>query len=362
MRGQVDFSGAQVTGDLSLQSAEIGGDLFCQPEGGQRTEIGGKAWLAGAKVRGQVDFSGAQVTGDLSLQSAEIGGGLFCQPEGGQRTEIGGKASLAGAKVTGAVVFSGAQVTGDLSLQGAEIGGGLFCRPADDQRTEIGGKASLAGAKVTGVVVFSGAQFAGDLSLHNAVVEGDLTLDGRSCPDGKIDLTRARVEELKIVDGLPPQVDTEGFRFQQIAFQRITLPDDRCYLKLLESSHPFRKSSYLFMENWLRNRGDDRSANHIYRHMRRRDRGEGKKGIFARLGDWILDWTIGYGTASYRLGIYFLLIIVATTWLFSRPEAAEPPTARRRVGRRAHGPTGAIPCTPHRRTGRVSRRSRWRCG
>ena len=77
------------------------------------------------------------------------------------------------------------------------------------------------------------------------------------------------------------------------------------------------------MENWLRNRGDDRSANHIYRHMRRRDRGEGKKGIFARLGDWFLDWTIGYGTASYRLGIYFLLIIVATTWLFSRPEAAE---------------------------------------
>ena len=94
------------------------------------------------------------------------------------------------------------------------------------------------------------------------------------------------------------------------------------------------------MENWLRNRGDDRSANHIYRHMRRRDRGEGKKGIFARLGDRILDLTIGYGTASYRLGIYFLLIIVATTWLFSRPEAAERTdgeTARRAASPRADG-------------------------
>ena len=130
----VDFSGTRVDGHLVLHSAviqagavegasakfelvRIDGNLVVSR---MQSDLG--LDLRNIKITGDVGLSGARVKGDLFLQAPRSGSGLFCRPEGGQPTEIGGKAWLVGAKVTGAVAFSGAQVTGDLYLRAPRLG------------------------------------------------------------------------------------------------------------------------------------------------------------------------------------------------------------------------------------------------
>ena len=125
--GPVEFSGAQVTGDLNLQAPRSGAACSARPSAASAPRsAAGRRWPRRGEGPGR--FIGARVTGDLSLQDAEIGGDLSCGPEGGQRTEIGGGASLAGAKVRGQVAFIGARVKEDLALQDADIGS-LFSGP-----------------------------------------------------------------------------------------------------------------------------------------------------------------------------------------------------------------------------------------
>jgi hypothetical protein len=291
--GQVLFDGIQISGDLDLQSAEIGMDLSCAVQNGQRTEIGDDAWLSGAKVGRDVHFSGAQIGRNLHLISADIGADLHCAVhEDGQRTEIGWGAWLYAAKVAGLVDFSGAQITGDLDLESVEIGKDLFCEAEEDgQRTEIGRNATFLGARI-----------------------GTAHLDGRSCPNGILNLSLAEFTKLEIQEALPRQIDTEGLRFQQLS-----LPNND-YQGFLAASKTFQKSTYRFTENWLRNRGEDREANKVYLAMRRRERREGPSG-FARLWGWFLDWSVGYGVRSHRLGIWLLAVLVLTVVLFSSPRS-----------------------------------------
>ena len=205
---------------------------------------------------------------------------------------------MSGTKVAGQVSFSGAVIRGDLNLQNTEIGGVLFCTPQDDKHdlcTEVRGNVNLSQCRI------SSAQ-----------------LDGRICANGRVSLALAQVGKLDFHACLPAKVDTEGLRFQQL-----TLPNDD-YLGLLEATEPFQKSTYVFVENWLRNRGEDKMADRVYLAMRRRDRQKGMR-FFARLGDWFLGITIGYGIKSYRLFFfYFLPVLVATYLLFRDPQAVEP--------------------------------------
>jgi hypothetical protein len=340
-----DFEGAQITGDLNLQNADIGADLFCGVRDGQRTDIGGRVWLSGAKVAGKVDFDGAQVGGEvnlseaevageiafcgaqiagtLNLRNADIGADLLCGDLAGQPTEIGGN-----------VIFRGAQV--GVWLYGTRVAGQV-----DFSEAMVGGQAVLSGAKVAGQVDFSGARIAGDLNLRNADLAAELFcgvqggrpteigkdaiflgarigaahLDGRCCPAGVLDLSLAEFTRLEITEALPRQIATEGLRFQQLSLPR------NDYGGFLKASKPFQKSTYQFTENWLRNRGDEGDANKVYLEMRRRERREGLRG-FARLWDWFLEKTVGYGLRTYRLGLFWLLpVFVLTVVLFSSPRS-----------------------------------------
>jgi hypothetical protein len=264
------------------------------PAGGRRTEIGGGALLGGATIRGTASLSGAQIAGGLNLQYADIGAALVCGVADGQRTEIGGHAWLLGVSVGGAVDFRGARIALDLNLRSGKIGGTLSCAPGEGHVTEIVGEITLNSACI-------------------AVAE----LDGRCCADlGALNLVSAQITDLRLVEALPQEVRAHGLHFQELS-----LPDNADYLDLLAVCKPFEKSTYQFIENWLRNRGEERWARAVYLAMRRRDRRDGRMPYFRRLADWFLDRTVGYGLRSYRLFLYLVAMLVLTTVLFSSPHS-----------------------------------------
>lgn len=161
--GRADFSGAKIAGDLELQISEIKGALDCKPEQDDRqqwhyTTIGGKAILSGAKISPLVDFRGARITKGLSLERAEINGNVFCQPWENSRTEILDLVNCVGVQVTGSMRFSGARISGDLDLKGASIKENLFCQFENTNCTEIQGRVNLTEVQVFGSVDFSGAK------------------------------------------------------------------------------------------------------------------------------------------------------------------------------------------------------------
>jgi hypothetical protein len=339
-----------------MKGADIGGSVVCAPHEGHRTEIGGMASLARAKVGGAVGFHGAQIVGNLDLQGAVIGN-VLCDLQDGQRTEIGGMAFLEGAKVARDVLFGGVliegflipgmQDKGGLLLQNAQIGGSVSCQAVNDVPTEIRGATALTGAKVVGDVSLGGVLIAGALDLTNAEIRGKVAclpcngrataiggdvsfrsahiesadLDGRICPKGNLDLTLTRVSHLEIREELPLSIGTHGLQFQQL------LVPGHGYLRFLEVAKPFDKGVYRFMENWFRNRGEDEQARQVYLAMRRRDRRDGRMNVPTRLGDWFLDWTVGYGLKSYRLLAYLIVMFVLTTVLFAvdRQSVTPPP-------------------------------------
>jgi hypothetical protein len=104
---------------------------------------------------------------------------------------------------------------------------------------------------------------------------------------------------------------------------------------LLEASAPFARSAYLHMEKWLRDRGDEDTADQVYREMRRRSRREPGPGQSPTSPTWLLgepwrflewlflDVLVGYGTQSGRTGVAFLLLVALSTWLFLPREAVE---------------------------------------
>ncbi|GAB1544427.1 hypothetical protein NUACC21_71030 [Scytonema sp. NUACC21] len=177
--GRADFSGAKIGGDLELQIADIQGALDCKPEQDEQqqwhyTEIGGKAILSGAKISPLVNFCGAKITKGLSLERAEINGNVFCESWENRQTRILGKANCVGVQVTGSMKFSGAIITNDLDLKGANIKENLFCQSEEGNRTEIGGRVNLTEAQVFGSVDFSGAKIFGDLDLKRAEIKSKL--------------------------------------------------------------------------------------------------------------------------------------------------------------------------------------------
>ena len=165
-----------------------------------------------------------------------------------------------------------------------------------------------------------------------------------------------------------------AFSAEGLEFRKLAIPGDD-YVEFLCRTVPFQKSTYHFLEAHLRDKGQDKMADKIYREMNRRDRrehlgpwaftfdifatnpirwftdpkikGRWKQGIgrlkdnrtadeiknhwtqrFSRgkdhrtallpwLPDLFLDVTVGLGTQSHRVGLFLIGLVVALAILFS---------------------------------------------
>lgn len=207
--GSLSMIGPELAGSLDLERSEIGGNVTCKPDAttGQRTVIGqnrqgDSVKLTGATVRGQVNFSGALLSGRLGLQSVRIADDLICRIDSvtGLRMEVGrnhlGESfRLSGAKIGGQVELTAAVLRGDLNLENCEIGGDLLCDShrglhtrigSDDASTcsitachnlSVGGYAGLINAEVNGTLHMHRVSVGSFLVAHGLCVTGDLELD-----------------------------------------------------------------------------------------------------------------------------------------------------------------------------------------
>lgn len=157
--GQLDLSGARLTGNdglsLAADGARVANDLLC----GDGFTADGELRLSGATIGGRLDLSGAVVVGHsgaaVCAEGIQVGGDLLGR--GGFRAN--GHVRLVGALIGGALNLSGAQLVSGgwgevaLSAEEARVDRGVFC---DD------------GFSAEGEVRLAGAQIGGHLSLRNA--------------------------------------------------------------------------------------------------------------------------------------------------------------------------------------------------
>lgn len=333
--GEVSFCGVKITGNLKLQSTEIGGSFFCRSKSTKepRPDIGGQVQLLSTKVSGQVAFSGAKIAGDLVLVNAQLGADFHARSSRkvNPRTEIGGTVSFTGTRVEGVTTFVGAEIKGGFSAVRAEFDDGLFLASATvtefrkawrgERETAIAQGIDLSHAHINARLSLSGVNCGGAVILHDTRVDGDVL--AASTPTHATRVTHVDASSLKVNGDFV-------FRTVQFACADVTLPclnlsfaeiNGNCYLpggdgsnvrnlrlfhaklgeaqfaldanttvaadgfsfrqlnvpgsdycKFLEATAPFQRSTYQTVERYLRERGDDRNADLVYREMMRRDR------------------------------------------------------------------------------------------
>jgi uncharacterized protein YjbI with pentapeptide repeats len=172
--GQVDMTGAKVTGTLALDSIEIGRSLL------MASNLKVSRWqaefnhvvLRGASVGGQVALIGAKIAGTLAMDSIEIGRSLLMASdhEVSETQAEFNTVVLNGAKVGGQVVLNGAKVARVLEMDSAHIGQSLYMtsdRRGSEHQAEFS-HVVLRGAKVGGQVVLTGAKITATLNLDSA--------------------------------------------------------------------------------------------------------------------------------------------------------------------------------------------------
>jgi hypothetical protein len=141
-----------------------------------------------------------------------------------------------------------------------------------------------------------------------------------------------------------------------ISVERWEIPD-RYLLSFLEGSRPLRRSTYLGVEQVLRNDGNDELADEVFRALRWRvldeatfetraernskrakaeaDDGESMWGEFQRrvsfnirnVASRFLGVAIGWGTQSFKPLILGALLMPMSVWVFSAPQNIIPTTA-----------------------------------
>ncbi|NQT16414.1 MAG: hypothetical protein HQ582_26890 [Planctomycetes bacterium] len=357
---------AAIPGELNLRDADIVGDLYCSAvesrtaEHSFRAEIYGRVSLVGAKVDGQVLLMGAKIgSADpaaeraaepvLNLQSAEITGGLHCGPQGSFVTEVHGTVHTFAANISCAVQWDRARIHGDLDMERTVINGPLLCafdeeryrkRPDDPSRRveglfQVDGAVKLTSAQVQDVVL-DGRLFGACAPAGGLV--GYLLRPVASCfdasgfllrlcvgkresrkeeEDAKLRLDRARISKLQFVEAIPDRVHADG-----VTLADLELPGRPFeYTELLKRTRPFRKSTYLALEDLLLNKGLDDQARRVYVAMSNRDLILGRN-VLDRWFRWlVLGVPIGYGARPSRLFWFILFTFLLTMWIFKSPDS-----------------------------------------
>jgi hypothetical protein len=160
------FEAAHIEGDLQLQSASVGGNLFLTPptsvdKRNRPSVVGKKAWLLGAYIKGDLDISGARIGDDLMMQNARVGQNFRAKIMSGFEPEIGGETWLSGAKIDGTADFAGVTMKRDLILDAASIHSDLLIGFDLDESRDW----RIVPSKVRGKFRAPSATIGGDVTL-----------------------------------------------------------------------------------------------------------------------------------------------------------------------------------------------------
>jgi hypothetical protein len=317
--GEVDFRGSRIGGDLRTDQAKFSGNqspsLICD-----RTNVSGGVFLSRAnresKFNGEVRFSGAEIGGNFDCESAE-----FSNPQGNALTAERMKAG-------GGVFLRKGRGCGKISLLACSIGTAFDCRGAifsspsertlDLEKTTVGGHALLDG------------EFACDtVSLVAATIHGGLRC--RMAKIGKLDLRHARIEgPFEWADTIEPSASTldlrdsymesikddeaswprkgalhlDGLRFDRFSDSVIDVQKRLSWLRL-DNSGP-AQAYWQLSQVYIRGGRSDFAQDVLYEFEKlTRER---QVGTAARVWNFLLKWTIGFGYKLWRAALLMLVL------------------------------------------------------
>ncbi|HEV2896608.1 MAG TPA: hypothetical protein VGX71_01975 [Pseudaminobacter sp.] len=189
-RGGLAIRSANVTGQIRLSGARIGGNI--EADGATVALPDEVAFHAdGLEVRGSILLRGAHVRGGVNLSGARLGADVNAT---GIRIERPGEVALDGEGIAarGDMVLRGATIAGEVRLWGADFGGNVHCASAT--LAQPGGYCMrLNRAKIDGAFfLLEGASVDGVLDLTAAAI-GAIHDDEASWPQrGDLLLNRCR--------------------------------------------------------------------------------------------------------------------------------------------------------------------------
>ena len=334
----------------------------------------------------------------LDFEMAEVHGRFWAKS-----TKLLGTITLEDAEIDGEANFDCAEVHGDLKLRSATIRGRVFA----DEKTEaayplVSGHVDLSYANVAQVDMRfdpkSNDMTPDTINLTGATV-GTLRLCGKpQRKDGKLQRPWLLTEGLKfqqlelaaLKDGSrPPESMNDHIRkfiwclLHGIAFWLAWMNDSRLLaclasgytllvvvaffmdrrrlrkanphlgdlwkanplLSLLTMTYPFSRGFYLAVEQWLRSKGDDVTANEAFHMRRRRESGEPQiswpievpeelpketwegPNTGLRIWYWLVDFAAGYGVRTGRLVHLYLLLFFINIGVFLSTNSIERPLA-----------------------------------
>jgi hypothetical protein len=324
-------------GTVRLVGARIGGDLTCgrgtfkNPDGdalaADRADVKGSVFLRDRfSAEGEVRLLGAQIGGDiacdrgsfknpgkhaLSADGADVRGGVFLKD--GFSAE--GTVRLLGAKIGADLACSGGSFQNPdenaLGADRADVKGSVFLR--DGFSAE--GAVRLHGAQIGGNLDCSGGGFS-ELKAETAAIAGPLFWRRvMTAKTTTLDLTNASAGSLVDDEESWPgegKLFLDGFVYGHISGD--SLRDAKTRLRWLELQDPFRPQPYRQLARVLREAGDDGGARKVLFEMERRRRQAEDRSWYARLWNWLLKWSIGYGRRPAR-ALGWLALLTALGWV-----------------------------------------------
>jgi len=196
--GGLEMDGAQLEGRLVAERAMIGGAALLRAWNGKVNgkdeslpfTAKGDVFLSGANITGGLAMDGAQLEGRLVAERAMIGGAALLRAWDGKVNgkdeslpfAAKGDVSLLGANITGGLEMSGARLEGRLVAERATIGGSALLRAWDGKvngKDEslpfvVKGDVSLRGANITRNLDLRDARLEQGINLYNATIDGSL--------------------------------------------------------------------------------------------------------------------------------------------------------------------------------------------
>jgi hypothetical protein len=321
--GDVDLSDTRVGGSIEAPEMVLRGGLALV-----RTNVRGAAELRGAVLRAPADASALPTTPPPRTRTADV----FRSAD--KRSVVPARVALygVGARIGASLSLNQMVAAGHVDLRHARIGNGLF---AGEQLPDEGTPPS-AGARVTGSFVLDAARVIGtadfrgtrvddELSLERAVVEGKLRCPVPGTAEhapaagvNAVDLRNATVRDLELDPGTAV-VAQPRLKFEGCSFQELSVPGDD-YASLLDvEGVPFRRSTFVAMERWLRNRGDDDKAERVYALMQ--DLRRKSRGLVGRAGVWAVGMVRRVSLAFHWLIVASVIAFLVSAVVFSSPRS-----------------------------------------
>ena len=285
---------AFVRGSLSLKSNQIHGELDLRKMRVEKDIILSDCFVKlGIQMNTSFRKRKSRAYGDEVVQTS-------CRNFYLQNLQCDGDLHLSGLNTT------------DVDGSGARILGSVFL--IDEEAVA---HSKLLKAQIGGVLNFTSLE-AGYLNLANE----NFPISNRRGDQPVIILEKAVLSELEI-ESPPPPINLNNVTIKKWSF----IPHDaaldanaltRKYCEILRQTVPFEKSTYSAVEMSLRNEGRKEEADAIYISMRKRA-SRNLRGV-ARLLDRTGGFIHGYKTKTLRLLVFWMIILVITTVLFTMQE------------------------------------------